>query len=103
MDITLLVQGSAAVMYAVHIFVRVMRNPQSVGAWLPRLVAGWHTGQREAEEAKQARKRFEVNQKAAVIRLTNTAVQVSTILTPRQVEAIGAGDPPAEIIEAAGK
>jgi hypothetical protein len=102
MDITLLVQGGAAVMYAVHIFVRVMRDPQNVGAWLPRLVAGWRTGRREAEEAKQALEQLEANQNAAVTALTDTAEQLARMM-PRQVEAIGAGDPPVEIIEAAGE
>jgi hypothetical protein len=43
------------VAYSIHLLVHLMRDPDRVGAWLPRLVAGWHRGMTEAERARQKR------------------------------------------------
>lgn len=57
MEITFAVEGGAAVIaaYTAYLFARVLRSPENLGAWVPRLVAGWHQGWREAETQKSAR------------------------------------------------
>ena len=57
MDVSLLVQGdmTATSIYALHLLVRIMRAPHRVGAWFPRLIARWHTGLAEGDEAKRQR------------------------------------------------
>jgi hypothetical protein len=53
MDIGLAHGGTAImVVYAIHLLVRVMRDPERIGAWLPRLVTSWH---REWDAARKAR------------------------------------------------
>jgi hypothetical protein len=51
MDLTLAIQGggAAAAVYAVHLLARALRDPRELGAFLPRLRSGWHSGMREAE------------------------------------------------------
>jgi hypothetical protein len=46
--------GMAAVWYVVRVLVKAGRDPTSLGAWFPRLVAGWHIGMTEKEEARLA-------------------------------------------------
>jgi hypothetical protein len=55
---------TALVIYVVHLLVKVMRDPERLGAWLPRLLATWHRemtkaekARRKHEEAKQKRKK----------------------------------------------
>lgn len=57
MEITFAIEGSvvAGTAYAAYLFARVLRSPESIGAWLPRLLAGWHQGMREAEDQKVQR------------------------------------------------
>jgi hypothetical protein len=57
MEITFVVEGGALVIgaYSAYLFARVLRSPESIGSWLPRLVAGWHQGWREAESEESAR------------------------------------------------
>lgn len=59
MEITFGVEGGvvAGIAYATYVFVRVLRSPESIGAWLPRLLAGWHQGMREVEEQRAQRSR----------------------------------------------
>jgi hypothetical protein len=58
MMITFAVEGGAAALasYTAYLFARVLRSPENIGAWLPRLVAGWHQGMQEAEVQKSARR-----------------------------------------------
>jgi hypothetical protein len=57
MVITFAVEGGAAVVvsYSAYLFAQVLRSPETIGAWLPRLVAGWHQGWRQAESEKSGR------------------------------------------------
>jgi hypothetical protein len=45
--------GMAAVWYIVRVLVKAGRDPTRLGAWLPRLLAGWHIGLTEVERARQ--------------------------------------------------
>jgi hypothetical protein len=46
---------AAAVIYTVHLLAEVMRDPERVGAWLPRVLAAWHIGMTKAEKARHQR------------------------------------------------
>jgi hypothetical protein len=58
MEITFAVEGGAVAIatYTTYLFARVLRSPEQIGSWLPRLAAGWHQGMRQAEIQKEARK-----------------------------------------------
>jgi hypothetical protein len=54
LEITLAAAGSTGVIvYALHLLRAVLRDPERIGAWLPRLAVGWHRARREAEVARQ--------------------------------------------------
>jgi hypothetical protein len=57
MVITFAVEGGivGVGVYATFLAARVLRSPESVGAWLPRVVAGWHRGMYEAEMRRYER------------------------------------------------
>jgi hypothetical protein len=56
LEITFAAAGSTGVtVYALYLFSAFLRHPEGIGAWLPRLVAGWHRAQREAAIARQER------------------------------------------------
>jgi hypothetical protein len=44
---------------------RVMRKPKQLGAWLPRVLAGWLEGMQEVDEVKRLRKEYEIGAKSA--------------------------------------
>jgi hypothetical protein len=47
------VGGAGVAIYALHLLGAVLRDPERVGGWLPRLVAGWRKARRDAERARQ--------------------------------------------------
>jgi hypothetical protein len=54
LEITVAAAGSRRVMiYALHLLCAVLRDPEGIGGWLPRLVAGWHEARRDAEMVRQ--------------------------------------------------
>jgi hypothetical protein len=54
LEITLAAAGSTSVIiYAAHLLCALLRNPEGIGDWLPRLVAGWHKARRDAEMVRQ--------------------------------------------------
>jgi hypothetical protein len=54
LEVTLAAAGSTGLtIYALHLFRAVLGDPGRIGAWLPRLAAGWYEGRREALKAKQ--------------------------------------------------
>jgi hypothetical protein len=110
LEITLAAAESTGVIsYALHLLCAFLRNPEEIGRWLPRLVAGWHEARRDAEMARQ-------EQRVEVIRgqLTDLLVKqnVSRLmrlvqnpelqdLHPVQVTLVGAEDEtPEDITEA---
>jgi hypothetical protein len=109
MEVTLaVVQGGGVagiVAYSVHLLVHVMRDPKRVGAWLPRLVAGWHEGmtevehaRREHDESEEKRKHEEAIAKASS-QLVAAAEDLKQLPTA-EVTAIGVGEPPDDIVAA---
>jgi hypothetical protein len=65
MEITFAVEGGVAAIgvYATYLLARVLKSPESVGAWLPRLVAGWHQGMQEVDEIRAMRRAQNLDQK----------------------------------------
>jgi hypothetical protein len=56
LEVTLAAAGSTSVIiYALHLLCAILRNPEGIGDWLPRLVAGWHKARRDAEMVRQER------------------------------------------------
>ena len=45
--------GTRVIIYALHLLCAFLRNPERIGGWLPRLVAGWHKARRDAEMVRQ--------------------------------------------------
>jgi hypothetical protein len=93
------------VAYSVHLLVHVMRDPERVGAWLPRLVAGWHKGMTEVEEARQdhADAESERKRRRAIEDASNrmiAAAEKIKELPAAEATAIGAGDTPDDIVAA---
>jgi hypothetical protein len=85
MDITLAVIRGGGAAYSVHLLVQGMRDPQRVCAWLPRLLAGWHKGTTEMEEARQgheeqARQRKQERAALASNRLVTAAKPLSKLV-----------------------
>jgi hypothetical protein len=98
---------TAIIIYSVHLLAQALRNPEAIGAWLPRLVAAWHLAQGEASRAKRLRYSAEVEEAvakrveeaAALIKLGHQLT--ATGIKPEAVTVVGAGEPPEEIVEAA--
>jgi hypothetical protein len=61
MDLAVVAQGGVTLVaaYSVHLLAQVLRHPDQIGTWLPRLVASWHDGWREAAQAKGLRRSAE--------------------------------------------
>ena len=54
LEISLAAAGTTGVMiYALHLLCAFLRDPERIGGWLPRLVAGWHKARRDAETKRQ--------------------------------------------------
>jgi hypothetical protein len=54
LEVTLEAVGSTGlIIYALHLFREVLRDPGRIGAWLPGLAAGWYEGRREALKAQR--------------------------------------------------
>jgi hypothetical protein len=96
---------TALAVYSVHLLVHVIRDPERIGAWLPRLVAGWHMGKAEAERARldYAESLAELKKQRAIEdasgRLIAAAEKIKE-LPAAEVTAIGAGDTPDDIVAA---
>lgn len=98
--------GSVAVLtaYSIHVLVRVLRHPEQIGAWVPRLVAGWELGWREAANARMARHTIEREEKKVKnVEAVTAAVEIGDLLAatgikPEAVTVFGAGEPPEELV-----
>jgi hypothetical protein len=103
------VGGAGVAIYALHLLGAMLRDPERVGGWLPRLAAGWRTARRDAERARQ-------EQRDEVIRgqLTDVLIEQNMsrlIESARRLELAelhpsdvtvesGDSEPPEEITEA---
>jgi hypothetical protein len=68
--------GMATVWYIVRLLVKAGRDPTRLGAWLPRVVAGWHIGMTEKERA-----RLEHQEAKQTLADTETPRELSTAVT----------------------
>ena len=98
--------GLAAVAwYSVHLLAKAIRHPQDIGAWIPRVIAGWHKGQAEKDQARQAREEAERERedqlaiREAAIRL-RAAGQGLKELPATEATPTDAGEPPEDIVVA---
>jgi hypothetical protein len=110
LEITLAAAGSTRVIiYALHLLCTILRDPEGIGDWLPRLVAGWRKARRDAEMVRQEH-RVEVGRgqltdlliKQNISRLMRLAQNPELQdLHPVQVTLVGAEDEtPQDIREA---
>jgi hypothetical protein len=54
LEITLATAGSTGVtIYALYLLSALLRDPERLGSWIPRLVASWHRARRDAANEKQ--------------------------------------------------
>jgi hypothetical protein len=54
LELTLAAAGSTtALVYTAHLVAKALRDPAAIGAWFPRLLAGWHRGMADLEEARR--------------------------------------------------
>jgi hypothetical protein len=106
LDLSLVVQGGglAIVAYAIHLLAHVMKDPESVGAWLPRVVKGFRIGTREAKLANQPT-RSSLDREEYEEILVNAALEIEAasegglrVLHPVSIETEGAGDTPDDIM-----
>lgn len=97
LDMTLAVQGgaTAASVYAVHLLVATLRDPNNLGAWLPRVLAGWHQGMHDLERARLLRGTLGADSSAR--ELEEAAEWLGELGKPVEVVAEGAGEPPGEL------
>ena len=98
----------ALTVYATFLTARVLRDPERIGAWLPRLVAGWHQGMREAEKRKLERCSLDEDinewnerdalQRPEVRELIKTSSRLSELhMHPDEVSVIGVHEFPEDI------
>lgn len=96
MEITLaVVQGGGVLgvsVYSIHLLRQILHDPERVGSWLPRLVESWHRGMAGAETARYERKQAQLE--------LERAAEVFSKLRVVEVETIGAGDPPDDLVAA---
>jgi hypothetical protein len=97
---------AAACIYAVHLLAKVMRDPERVGAWLPRLRAGWHKGMAQMEQARQEHEDAERERSQQAVIISNASNQLVAAaeslkeLPTAEVIATSAGEPPEDIVPA---
>ena len=97
---------TALAIYAVHLLVPVMRDPERVGAWLPRLLVGLRNGMTEAERAgmdlADARAERRRNQRAIDDAADSLLIAAKKLkeLPADEATAIGAGETPDDIVAA---
>jgi hypothetical protein len=97
--------GLAAVIYVVRVLVKAGRDPTRLGAWLPRLLAGWHIGMADAENARL--KHVEAKQKRTMQKPVDAASgrRLAGAAAPKELpatveNAIGAEKPTGEKVVA---
>jgi len=105
MEITFAVEGAIGVvaLSATRLFARVLRHPEQIGAWLPRVIAGWHQGMREADRQRQKRrlKPRRMSQPAPqmeeLIKASNSLLKLG--MSAQEVTTIGADELPDDLLD----
>jgi hypothetical protein len=90
---------TGAIAYGVYLLVHALKDPRRIGAWLPRLIASWHEGQTERMEAKLTRLEQERTLDDAAAQLVRSQYGLVD-MTPVEITAEGAGDPPDDLVHA---
>ena len=83
--------------YALHLFVQILRDPKRIGEWIPTLVAGWHTAWRKAARAQELRYRLLTSDNPTRPLVDATKQLHSTGICPKKITVVGAGTPPDEL------
>jgi hypothetical protein len=88
---------------ALKLFVKMLRQPEEIGAWLPSIAAGWHRKQQERLLAKQERRVVEVRGQLLEAELALIVQQSidngGPLLTPEVVTIEGVEEPPDDILD----
>jgi hypothetical protein len=108
LEITLAAAGSTGVtIYALHLLSVVLRHPDSIGGWLPRLAAGWYRARHEAEQARLDYRRESQREKVfdtVLIDHTSKLTDIAANLPDLQASEVrvtgGTGGVPEEITDA---
>jgi hypothetical protein len=110
LEITLAAAGSTRVIiYALHLTCAFLRNPEGIGDWLPRLVAGWHKARRDAEMVRQEHRDEVCRGQLTDLLITQNVSRLMRLaqnpelqdLHPVQITLVGAEDETAEDIREA--
>lgn len=106
MEITLAVVESGGIFgisaYGIHLLRQVLCDPDRIGSWLPKLRESWHRGMANAESARYEREQIERRRprtQPAADQLMEAA-QGLIVFRALDVETIGAGDPPDDLVTA---
>jgi hypothetical protein len=82
--------GAGAGGYALRLFVRVLHDPNQLGAWLPSLVTAWHNKWADADEA---RVRHADARQARLRQLeSDISVLASRVGAPTHIQPVGISD-----------
>jgi hypothetical protein len=102
-------ESTGVILYALHLLCAVLRNPEGIGGWLPRLHAGWHEARRRAEMVRQEHRVDVIRGQLTDLLIKQNMSRLMRLaqnpelqdLHPVQVTLLGAGDEtPADIREA---
>jgi hypothetical protein len=83
----------------------LLRNPESIGNWLPRLIEGWHKGWRDAGIARWQHEFVDAQAailKQITVKQTQALEELSLAPKPTQVIIRGEIEAPDDIAEALG-
>jgi hypothetical protein len=111
LDITLAIQaagGTGITVYALYLLSAVLRDPERLGGWLPRLVAGWHKARRDLARIRDKDMNIFGSQREGLVTLLceeevaklRELSQQLRELKPRDVTVSGAGTLPEDITKA---
>jgi hypothetical protein len=101
--------GTGVIIYALHLLCALLQNPEGIGGWLPRLVAGWHKARRDAEMLRQEHRDEVIRGQLTDLLIKQNMSRLMRLaqnpelqdLHPVQVTLLGAEDEtPADIEEA---
>jgi len=108
LETTIAADGSTGmIIYALHLLCALLQEPERIGGWLPRLVAGWHKARRDAEMARREHRDEAVRGRLTDLLIKQNMSRLVRLaqnpelhdLHPVQVTLVGAEDQTAEDIK----